>query len=524
MSALHRPVAMGTVATLVAGVALVGVSTSAHAEESPKLGLDLPVQATDVTETDTSLRAVAREVVVVVEGADGKPEVRKLQARTQAEAEQLAEELNAQPGVVAEVNTSQKIDPVPVETGSKTEVNDKSGTPGSTRRQSLPALSGEAYGGGQWGMRAVGADAAWQVTRGSGVVVAVIDGGVDASHPDLAGQLLPQIDVPNDGLSGHYVDAHGTHVAGIIAASLDGAGVAGLANSVKVLPIRVFDVNDYADDYSIAAGFYSAVEAGASVINISVGGGYSALEEEYVQYAIDSGVTVVASGGNDGQAGSPVTYPAAYDGVIGVGAFTSAGEKADFSSVGDWIDISAPGKDVLSTVPGGWDSFNGTSMAAPFVSGAAALVRAANPTFSARQVEAAILDTAQDDPDGDGPDRWFGAGYLQADDAALKAAQAPGGLRAIAASTAPTASVKVKATGGKSKLRVDVNPNKGKGYWKLQVQKQRSNGSWKSLKTYKTKGSQETRTINLTKGTYRVVVNAKYGYQGTTSASVYLRR
>ena len=84
--------------------------------------------------------------------------------------------------------------------------------------------------------------------------------------------------------------------------------------------------------------------------------------------------------------------------------------------------------------------------------------------------------------------------------------------------------MKVKAVKKKSKLKVDVNPNKGSGYWKFQVQKQRSDGSWKALKTYKTKGSKETRTINLKKGTYRVVVKPKYGYAGTISTEVSLRR
>ena len=90
------------------------------------------------------------------------------------------------------------------------------------------------------------------------------------------------------------------------------------------------------------------------------------------------------------------------------------------------------------------------------------------------------------------------------------------------ARTSPT--VKVKAVKQKSKLRVDVNPNKGRGYWKFKVQKQRVSGSWKSLKTYRTKGKKETRTINLKKGTYRVVVKPKYGYGATTSGSVYLKR
>lgn len=524
MRSHSRPLALGVASSLLAAAALAQSSAVAHAEEPLLPGIDLPVPVTDVTETDTNLGSVAREVVVTFKGDDGKPEVRKLKARTQAEADQLARELNAQPGVVADVNQSRKIDPVVSESGPTKEFGGSTADGPGSKRQSLPALAGEQFGSYQWGMRAVGADNAWPVTRGAGVVVAVIDGGVDASHPDLAGQLLPQLDVPEDGRSGYFVDAHGTHVAGIIAASLDGGGVAGLANNVKVLPIRVFDVNDYADDYTMAVGFYAAVEAGAKVINVSIGGPDEPLQRECVQYAIDSGVTVVASGGNKGLEGSPVNYPAAYDGVIGVGAFTPSWQKAEFSSIGDWIDISAPGEDILSTVPGGWEAWPGTSMAAPFVAATAALVRAANPTLSAQQVESAILDTAQDDPDGDGRDTWFGAGYLQADRATLKAAQAPGGVRAIAAAAAPTAAVKVKATSGKSKLRVDVNPNKGKGYWTFQVQRQNADGSWKALRAYRTQGSKETRTINLPKGAYRVVVRAKYGFAETPSASVYLKR
>ena len=519
----HRPIAVGSVIALVAGISIGTSGAAVHADESPLPGIRLTVPVTDVTETDTSLAAVAREVVVTFKGEDGEPAVRKLQARTGFEADQLVAQLNAQPGVVAAMNRARKTYPVPADQGAPSASTATADEP-SRRLQSSGTLAGEPYGAYQWGMRDVGAEAAWQVSRGAGVVVAVMDSGVDTSHPDLAGQTLPQIDAVNDGLTG-YADSHGTHVAGVIAASLDGGGVAGLANSVKVLPIRIADARGYMDTESIVSGIYDAVEAGAKVINMSYGGGYDALEEAYVQYAIDSGVTVVAAGGNEGQEGSPVTYPAAYDRVIGVGAYTASGDRADFSSTGWWIDISAPGEDILSTVPGGsWESLQGTSMAAPFVSATAALALAANPTLNVRQVERSVLDSAQDDPDGDGPDTWFGAGYLRAYEATVKAAQAPGGVRACAVTPAPTTSVKVRAVSKQSKLRVDVNPNKGSGYWKFQVQKQRASGSWKSLKTYRTKGSKEIHTINLKRGTYRVLVKPKYGYGATTSGLVSLRR
>ena len=125
-------------------------------------------------------------------------------------------------------------------------------------------------------------------------------------------------------------------------------------------------------------------------------------------------------------------------------------------------------------------------MAAPFVSATAALVRVANPTLTKAQVDTTLLATARDDADGDGRDNWFGHGILQADQAALSAAHAPGGLQA----QAPAASTKVKATSGKSKLRVDVNPNKGEGYWTFQVQKQRADGSWKPAEDVQDPGQQ----------------------------------
>jgi hypothetical protein len=160
---------------------------------------------------------------------------------------------------------------------------------------------------------------------------------------------------------------------------------------------------------------------------------------------------------------------------------------------------------------------SGTSMAAPFVAAAAALVRVANPTLTKAQVDKVLLSTARDDADGDGPDTWFGAGYLQADKATLKAAQAPWGLR-------PTAvKVSVAKFGYGNQLRVNVDPDKGSGYWSFRVQKRTTNGSWSTLPTaYTTTGTTETKTITLGKGTYRAVVAANHGYRGATSAAVTL--
>ena len=525
---VRRPLALGAAATLVATMTVAQAGAPAHAEESPLPGIQLPTPATDVTDTDSSLASTIREVVVVVEGADGL-EVHKLRTRTHAEAADLAQELDSEPGVTAEANQTFTTPTVESNATGRTKSAgsfDLSGT-GSFRSSSVSALATEQFGANQWGLAAVNADGAWSVTRGGGVTVAVIDSGVDATHPDLVGRVLPQIDFVDDPWTGDP-EGHGTHVAGIIAASLDGAGVAGLANEVTILPVRVMDASGAGDTLTIAAGILEAVDQGAKVINLSLGGQYSEIIDDVVAYAVDNGVTVVSAGGNEYMQGNPVEYPAALPGVIAVSSVNQAGQSSIFANSGPYIDIAAPGEDILSTVPGGgWEYADGTSMAAPFVSATAALVRVANPGLSKAQVDATLLATAKDDADGDGRDNWFGEGILQADRAALTAATAPGGVRAAAVPTAPAApaaSVKVKAVSNKSKLKVDVNPNKGKGYWKFQVQKQRSDGSWKALKTYKTKGNKETRTINLKKGTYRVYVKPKYGYSGVTSTPVYLRR
>ena len=527
--ALHRPVALAAAAALLAAIAVAETGAPAVAEESPLPGLELPVAATDITHKDSDLGSVAREIVVALRGDDGTQQIRKLQARSQAEADRLAEELNAQPGVVAEANRVVEVAPVSSVAGGTVSKPNRAVPVRSERQvraQSVASLGAEQYGAQQWGLAAVGAESAWQLTRGGGVAVAVVDSGVDATHPDLAGQVLPQIDFVDDPWAGDPV-GHGTHVAGIIAASLDGAGVVGLANQVRVLPIRVLGADGTGDTYTEVAGIIAAVDAGAQVINLSIGApGYDSLEATAVEYATNRGVTVIAAVGNEYEAGNPVNYPAAYDGVIGVSSVNSAGRSSLFANSGTYVDISAPGEDVLSTVPGGWDYMEGTSMAAPFVSAAAALVRVANPTISKAQVDAILLSTALDDADGDGRDNWFGYGILQADRAVLTAAQAPGGIRAMptVTSSAVPATVKVKPISGKSKLKVDVNPNRGKGYWTFKVHKQLPDGSWQPLKTYKTLGSKETRTINLPKGTYRVVVNAKYGYAAATSTPTYLKR
>ena len=260
----------------------------------------------------------------------------------------------------------------------------------------------------QWGIAAVTASAAWSVTKGRSVTVAVIDTGVDAGHEDLAGQVLTGVDLSGRTAvvgGGTDPNGHGTHVAGIIAAADNGVGGVGVAPEAKILPVRVLDESGagYASD--VAEGIIYAVDHGALVINLSLGGPVpSAAQQAAVEYAIQKGVTVVAAAGNSGPDGAP-EYPAALPGVIAVAATTPEDEVASFSTWGAYVDVAAPGTMILSSLPGDDYAYeSGTSMATPFVAGVAALVRSVDVSVlldvpgllarTARDIEVAGVDTA----------------------------------------------------------------------------------------------------------------------------------
>lgn len=516
-----RPLALCAASVIMA--ATVGSAAGTATADEPALpGQPVAVPATDVTHSDPSIASTAKEVVVTVSGPAG-PQVHKLAAQTPGQARVLAADLDAQSGVIAEVN---QVLQAPQDTAASPKATAKVPTSaGSARRAAarstgMRALSAESYGVNQWGLAAVRAESAWQLSRGAGVKVAVIDTGVDASHSDLAGRVAKQINLVPDGATGDPY-GHGTHVAGIIAASLDGQGVAGLANEVTILPVRVMDAHGTGDLYTVTEGIYRAVRAGAKVINLSLGTAQPNSQlNAAVKYAVKRGVTVVAAGGNEHESGNRTSYPAALPGVIAVSSVNVEGASSGFANTGSYIDIAAPGEDILSTVPGqNWAEMSGTSMAAPFVSATAALVRMANPKLSRAQVEKMILATAADDTSGNGRDPVFGAGLLRADMATAKAAKAPGGVSSAAAA------VTVAAVSADSKLKVDVDPDRRSGSWPFRVQRLADDGSWRMLKgKYRTTGRSQTRTLDLAAGTYRVVVGAKYGLRGATSQEVTLAR
>lgn len=274
---------------------------------------------------------------------------------------------------------------------------------------------------------------AWDLStkRGAGIIVAVLDTGVDLSHPDLAGQLVAGWDFVNDdsnpsGDDDDDVDAldasgHGTRVAGIIAARTNnGVGIAGVAYLAKIMPVKVCTEDGLGECsfYHIAGGIIHAVDMGARVINLSLSGDTpSSTVQAAVNYALSQNVVVVAAAGNTSN--TTLMYPASFDGVISVAAHDQSGTIAGTSTHNAQVDLSAPGVNILSTVPtsvnpSGYDSTSGTSLAAPHVAGAAALLMSANVATTPAAVREALICGAVDagDPNFD---EYYGFGRLKAD-------------------------------------------------------------------------------------------------------------
>ncbi|MFE5034060.1 type VII secretion-associated serine protease mycosin [Streptomyces sp. NPDC056683] len=292
----------------------------------------------------------------------------------------------------------------------------------------------------QWGLSALHLDEAWRTTKGKGITVAVLDTGVEADHPDLAGNVLAAKDMIGFGAGPGDRDwaRHGTAMAGIIAGHGHGVGngdgVMGVAPEAKILPVRVIlEDGDGARakarstrGNALAEGIRWAADHGADVINLSLGDDSDSAhpepsEDEAIQYALKKDVVVVASAGNGGDKGDHISYPAAYPGVIAATAVDKFGTRAGFSTRRWYATVSAPGVDIVIADPDhkyyeGW----GTSAASAFVSGAMALIKAAHPGLTPAQIKKLLEDTARDAPAG-GRDDSRGFGMIDPA-AAIKAA------------------------------------------------------------------------------------------------------
>ena len=245
---------------------------------------------------------------------------------------------------------------------------------------------------------------------GEGVVVAVLDTGVDFDHPALEGVKGTSVDlVEEDEAEEFSYDGHATAVASIIAGNPE--VVEGLAPKAEILSIKVLDSEGVGDGFTVANGIIEAVDRGADVINMSLGTqGRSFALEEALEYAHEKNVLVVASVGNNG--GKGVTYPARYDGVIGVAAVDAKGSQASFSNYGEGVDLAAPGAGVHTA----WSedslvSFSGTSAATPFVAGALAGLISENNAIARERLPELLFTHANDD-EMPGEDPYVGKGVL----------------------------------------------------------------------------------------------------------------
>ncbi len=283
----------------------------------------------------------------------------------------------------------------------------------------------------QWALDQTSFERAWTATSGAGVTVAVIDTGVDAAHEDLGAVVLPGIDYIDGGRDGRYdPDGHGTHVAGIIAARVNnGRGIAGAAPGVHILPVRVLDASGSGVSSNVAAGIIWATDHGAKVINLSLGGGPSAGMQIAMQYALKKGTVVLAAAGNNGASGNVAVYPSAYPEAIAVGAFDESLSRATYSNIAGYVDVSAPGSNILSTWSTSSNSYavaSGTSMATPYASAEAALIISENRSLSPAAVTAILESTARD-AGAPGVDPSFGHGLIDPAAAVLAAMPRPRG-------------------------------------------------------------------------------------------------
>lgn len=271
----------------------------------------------------------------------------------------------------------------------------------------------------QWGLSTVHAFEAWDITRGThDVVVGVLDTGIDWNHPDIAANIWTDTDgyhgynfidgnhIPMDDNINSYDELgrfvpdtytyHGTHVAGVLGAVMNNnLGIAGMAQ-VQLMAVKVMNDSGEGTDATVASGIRWAVDHGADIITMSLGvEGPSSTLENAVDYASSHGVAMVAASGNSGS--SFVSYPAAYPNVIAVGAVDNSDTRASFSNFGNNLDIMAPGVQIYSTQgSAGYQYLSGTSTAAPFVAGVAALMLSVNPALTPLDVGNVLNATATD--------------------------------------------------------------------------------------------------------------------------------
>lgn len=305
----------------------------------------------------------------------------------------------------------------------------------------VPALApNDPYAGSEWHLAKLGLPTAWDTTQGSGVTIAILDTGVDGTHPDLAGRMVAGWNFYDNNSNTADVHGHGTAVAGAAAASVNnGVGVAGMAGQAFLMPVRIADANAYAYWSTVAQGLTWASDMGARVANISYGGvAASATVQTAAQYMRARGGLVVVAAGNNGidEGIAPTTS------MVVVAATDANDQKTSWSSYGSFVSIAAPGQDIWTTTRGGgYQAWWGTSLASPVVAGVVGLMMSARPGMSNTQLEG-LLYSSSVDLGAAGRDSSYGWGRVNAAAAVQAALASP-----IADAQAPSASIGAPGNG-----------------------------------------------------------------------------
>lgn len=268
-----------------------------------------------------------------------------------------------------------------------------------------PALSNS------WALPKIQAPAAWDVTNGSGVTIAILDTGVDGTHPDLAANMVPGWNVYNNNADTSDVHGHGTSVSGAAAMSGNNSvGSAGVAWGARIMPVRIADPDGYAYYSTIAQGINWAADNGAKVVNISYGVSGSSAVQSAAQYLRNKGGVAVVAGGNSGV----LENTAASDTLLSISATDSGDARTSWSTYGNFIDLAAPGLSIYApTRGGGYANVSGTSFASPITAATVALMMSANSTLTPADIDTILKSTAVDLGTA-GFDPYYGAGRIDA--------------------------------------------------------------------------------------------------------------
>jgi thermitase len=319
------------------------------------------------------------------------------------------------------------------------------------RRGSINAVWNDPYLGSEWHLSKIGAPTAWDVSQGSGVTIAVLDTGVDGSHPDLSSRMVPGWNYVGDNSNTSDVMGHGTKVAGSVAAASDNLiGVSSVTGQARIMPLLVADSSGYFYYSNIAQALTYAADHGARVATISLEGMYKSLTvQNAAQYMKSKGGLVAVSAGNNGidENVTPTTT------MIPVSATDSNDALASWSSYGKFVAMSAPGVGIwTTTVGGGYGAVSGTSFSSPITAGVIALIMAANPKLSNTQVETALYASAVD-LGASGRDIYYGYGRVNAAGAVQAAIQ----TTSTADTQPPTATIASPGAGTTVSSLVPVN-------------------------------------------------------------------